>query len=197
MKYHNFEIGPSLKSNPFDYLKMSTARIDLHGQGYTTSYTANGDVTIDRAFPGLLDGFMSQFEWTTFCDRIDEALRPVSALKKKMRMYYCLYVLLFVGMSAAIPILATSDIAYNLVSSAAYVPILVVIFCVPMGLFYFLARRMTMKAKEILAGVQKVCDEESAKRSNVSFHIRVSFSIKHIVSHINILFSLYLILHLL
>ena len=61
-------------------------RITLNGQGYGTGDNG-GPITIDRTFPGVLGRIMSEHEWTSFCDKIDEALAPAGPLRKKLCCY--------------------------------------------------------------------------------------------------------------
>ena len=44
----------------------------------------NGTQIIDRTFPGILSGKLSNREWNAFCEQIDKAVEP-SAMTKNWR----------------------------------------------------------------------------------------------------------------
>ena len=140
-------------------------RITINGQGSGTE-DSSGPLTIDRTCPGVLSGFMSEHEWTSFCNKIDEALAPASLLKQKQDCYGCIFFLLAI---AFIPLFFVEK--YLNLS----------LFVVAVSLFVFLCVGLvvnscvTMKLQEIKKKkVEPVCQEESRKISNVSFHYRVS-----------------------
>ena len=58
-------------------------RITIKGQGYGTGDNG-GSVTIDRSVPGDLRRAMSGHEWTSFYDKVDEALAPAGLLRQKV-----------------------------------------------------------------------------------------------------------------
>jgi hypothetical protein len=47
---------------------------------------------IDRTFPGILSGKMSQEEWTAFCNRIDVGMEPIGAIIKSLRREVCILI---------------------------------------------------------------------------------------------------------
>jgi hypothetical protein len=47
---------------------------------------------IDRTFPGILSGRMSQEEWTAFCNRIDVGMEPIGAIIKSLRREVCILI---------------------------------------------------------------------------------------------------------
>ena len=64
------------------YSKMvTTGRIDISGQ---TGMCDTSRVEISRSMPAVMEGRMNDFAWKSFCDKMDEALEPVTKAKKIM-----------------------------------------------------------------------------------------------------------------
>lgn len=151
---------------------MST-RIELIGQGYTSGSTPDGSIKIERPFPGILNGQISESEWTSFCDRVDQALLPIADMKRKSRkmtLIFYLAFIIFFGVFFAIRFglggYYSSYISYIL--PAVFIPLFIMNVC-------FMMRLMKM-AGETLTQLKQVCEDESNRRSNVSFHVRVSLT---------------------
>lgn len=154
---------------------MST-RIELIGQGYTSGSTPDGSIKIERPFPGILNGQISESEWTSFCDRVDQTLLPIADAKRqsrKMKLIYFLLSVILVGVFAIIFFASerrggyySSYIFYIL--PAVYIPLFIMNACFMI--------RLRKKAGETLTQLKQVCEDESNRRSNVSFHVRVSLT---------------------
>lgn len=56
---------------------MSSIRIEITGQS-----SFNSPVKIDRALPPQLAQHISTFQWESFCNTIDEALAPITHIRK-------------------------------------------------------------------------------------------------------------------
>ena len=150
-------------------------RITIKGQGYGTGDNG-GSVTIDRSVPGDLRRAMSGHEWTSFYDKVDEALAPAGLLRQKVigaqKCFMLIIIIVMIVLFVFTPILS-----YFEVSSVITLLILIV-----GGVLFFVifcgssmrTRSAVKKLQEIKKKVEQVCEEESRKRSNVSFHFRVS-----------------------
>ena len=149
-------------------------RINIHGQGYGTGENGNS-ISIDRTFPGALSGAMSEYEWTSFCDKVDEALAPAGPLRQQILgsgKYGALFLFVAFGVYAL-----TFSVGFRGGSNLppfVYPVVGIVFFLVFVcgGCMSF--RPIIKKLQEIIKKVELVCEEESRKRSNVSFHLRVS-----------------------
>ena len=153
---------------------MST-RIELIGQGYTSGSTPDGSIKIERPFPGILNGQISESEWTSFCDRVDQALLPIADMKRKsrkMKLIYFLLSVILVGVFFAIIFLVPRGDYYSpyifYILPAVYIPLFIMNACFMI--------RLRKKAGETLTQLKQVCEDESNRRSNVSFHVRVSLT---------------------
>ena len=152
---------------------MST-RIELIGQGYTSGSTPDGSIKIERPFPGILNGQISESEWTSFCDRVDQTLLPIADAKRqfrKMKLIYFLLSVILVGVFAIIFFVSRGRYySYNIfyILPAVIFPLSIINACFMI--------RLRKKAGETLTQLKQVCEDESNRRSNVSFHVRVSLT---------------------
>ena len=153
---------------------MST-RIELIGQGYTSGSNPDGSIKIERPFPGILNGQISESEWTSFCDRVDQTLLPIADAKRqsrKMKLIYFLLSVILVGVFFAIIFLVPRGDYYSpyifYILPAVYIPLFIMNACFMI--------RLRKKAGETLTQLKQVCEDESNRRSNVSFHVRVSLT---------------------
>jgi len=148
--------------------------IAIHGQGsgMGPQSTPGGSPTIDRAFPGILSGKMSEGEWTSFCNDVDKTLEPVGPIKTKimgtMKILSC-------GMFAAFAVIAgitASGLIQNYMGFYLYP---VMFFSLPIGLFCFsrrVFRSVGATLSKCMQDLEEACARESAKRHDVSFHVR-------------------------
>ena len=146
-------------------------RITINGQGYGTGDNG-GSVTIDRTFPGVLSEAMYEHEWTSFCDKVDEALAPAGQLREKILGFGKWYLLIISAMFTITSVSFFLDL--NIVPVFVYLIVggVLALMCVCGS--YMHIRSVIKKLQEVKKKVEQVCEEESRKRSNVSFHFRVS-----------------------
>ena len=146
-------------------------RITINGQGYGTGDNG-GSVTIDRTFPGVLSEAMYEHEWTSFCDKVDEALAPAGQLREKILGFGQWYLLIISAMFTITSVSFFLDL--NIVPVFVYLIVggVLALMCVCGS--YMHIRSVIKKLQEVKKKVEQVCEEESRKRSNVSFHFRVS-----------------------
>lgn len=138
----------------------------------------NTNVTINRTFPAILNGHMTETEWKTFCDRIDEVLVKVGPLQQRMILMFVGIGFVMVGGFVAIGVLMSSGAFF---ANPALFPVLgfgsVFLFaCCGFGSVCFTAQQ----GRVIETDLEKVCNEESARRPNVSIHVRVRFLYKSV-----------------
>lgn len=130
----------------------------------------NGTQIIDRTFPGILSGKISDGEWNAFCEQIDKAVEPIGAMMKSMMKNTCiLMVAVFVvfGITVAITRM-TGD------KGRIYGPV-VFVTCGMILPFYFFAqqaRKVRAEGMKIEAEVVSILTAETNKRVEVSFHLR-------------------------
>mmetsp|Transcript_15981 Transcript_15981/g.15378 ORF Transcript_15981/g.15378 Transcript_15981/m.15378 type:complete len:223 (+) Transcript_15981:57-725(+) len=138
---------------------MST-RIELNGQ------MKIGQIKIERSFPGILNGQMSESEWTNFCDRVDQTLLPIADVRRKKRKMTLIFILLMVIFFGVFAIFITGS------GGISFLPFLPVVIIAPFIINVCFMIRMSKKARETWTQLKQVCEDESNRRSNVSFHVR-------------------------
>ena len=150
-----------------------TTKIEIHDQMGTSSYKGDGVYKIDKSFPGSLHGQMSENEWRSCCDRIDSALSPlVDAMINKWKYIMNFYLLLGLVLLTVVPLILPFTVGYEGMN--------VVYTTMPatfIGFFLlYLGIRNNKFAKIVrkaLEDIKNVCSDESEKRPNVSFCVRV------------------------
>ena len=147
---------------------MSTTRIEINGQGYTTGTTPDGSMKIDRCCPGTLDAVMSESEWTSFCDRVDHKLECLADFKRKAKkmIFICLVSLIILSV-----LFVVLPVPGGLSSLYIYIPVSIIVYAI---LYFYIISPMNRKGNEALNDLKQVCDDETKKLPNVSFHLRVS-----------------------
>jgi len=73
----------------------NAALIDIAGQSRCNS----GPVTIDRTFPAVFDGRVSQVVWNQFCEEVDRGLEPMPRIMKNYPRSKYLLLFLYLGIS--------------------------------------------------------------------------------------------------
>ena len=106
---------------------------------------------------------MSEYEWTSFCDKIDETLAPAGPLNRKFVRY--MKILIFVVMASIFICFQKVDLS----PLVFVIALLVIIGVNKKHLIPALQEFLKVKKK-----AEQICEEESRKRSNISFHYRVS-----------------------
>ncbi len=150
-----------------------SARVDFSPSGYGL---CNANVTINRACPAILNGHMTETEWKTFCDRVDEVLAKVGPLQQRMVLMFAASGFVMMGGFIAIGVLMSSGAFF---ANPAIFPVIgfgsVFLFgCCGFGSIIFTAQQ----GRAIEVDLEKVCNEESARRPNVSIHVRVRFYLR-------------------
>jgi hypothetical protein len=123
--------------------------------------------SIDRTLPEPLTDRILTADWNCFCDKIDSALEPMNALKKKNSFFFA-----FTGLIVFLSLLAVALSAFCFVikPTGAVVIVLAIIF------LYFLCkwwRRVKQKASNVIADVNRdlsnVCSTENARSDGITF----------------------------
>lgn len=134
---------------------------------------ASSAVTVDRSLPSPLAQIYSSSEWATFCDKINKALEPFEALKKKVRRMTMLSIGFSIGMFAIAA--ATIGISFGTGGFKIF-PLFIVLgllmVFVPAAVGCYTAKMATEQSNIIKADLQRVVNEESERRYEVSFHLR-------------------------
>eukprot|EP00557_Chaetoceros_sp_GSL56_P013016 CAMPEP_0176479432 /NCGR_PEP_ID=MMETSP0200_2-20121128/1739_1 /TAXON_ID=947934 /ORGANISM="Chaetoceros sp., Strain GSL56" /LENGTH=239 /DNA_ID=CAMNT_0017875481 /DNA_START=56 /DNA_END=772 /DNA_ORIENTATION=- len=144
-------------------------RIELHGQTLFTS-----KITIDRSMPAMLSDRMSNQEWIAFCDRVDQALEPTHTIKRRLACYTALSVAASFGIFIMIAILGATG---SIVSSyGGFNPLYIILFVsfivVPVTIQCHTFRQTYRKIGKVYEDLRRVVNEESSKRSDISFHLK-------------------------
>lgn len=152
-----------------------SARIEILNQ--KTGFQQNPNpIVVDRNMPAILNGRMTQTEWKTFCDNIDQALEPMTPLKNNM---FCRMKAAGIGCLAVFPILflpnlikedEDNDDRLNSTPTVAYVvPLFAVALCCIFAFVMFTVRSTMAQINVAGEQVIRVIAAESAKRSDVTF----------------------------
>ena len=147
-------------------------RININGQGQSVR---GGTIAIDRTFPGELSGAMSEYEWTSFCDKIDEALAPANSHRKIfMIAVFSVFALITIGILSVVffGIRSSDDDVGNGIPKI--LGIAIPFFFAIMIVMIIFGCYISSKMRKVIGDADQVCEDESKKRPNVSFHFRVS-----------------------
>ncbi len=150
---------------------MLTKKIEIVGQnpGFRGGCCGGTktDIKIDRNFPNeLLQGRMTTYEWTTFCEQVDKALIRVNNVELKIwdKIECVAKFLLGVGVIVSVA-------AYFSSGESPTVPM---IGLVAVPAIYLVVRYVTVYLawKTAAENISRECKTESRKRSTVNFHLR-------------------------
>jgi len=149
-----------------------SVRINLIGQGYTTGHSADGLIHIDRSMPGILHQHMGQSQWINFCDRVDSTLIELGPVRKKVRNALRISGIISLVLFGTIAGVFASGVVFRAGSYYVF-PILGVLFAiVPTFIYCRMIAPVMTKVRKTLSDLEIICNEESSKYSNLSFHLR-------------------------
>ncbi|GFH44345.1 hypothetical protein CTEN210_00819 [Chaetoceros tenuissimus] len=135
---------------------------------------SRGSITIERTFPAILDGHMSLSEWETFCNEVDKTIAPLGGYRRSFfqkRIIGGVLSLIMFGLLMYFVTKDTYSYAYN--GGPPMRVIVVGVLFAMIGLIVPISfRRLWKQCLELEEEVKRVLSNESAKRSNVSFHLR-------------------------
>lgn len=144
---------------------MSAFNIEINGQK-----SFNVPIVIERAMPAQLETYMSNGEWNSFCDQVDNALAPAMLFKQNTMARFKLLcsiplalMLAFVGVSSS-GILTPSDPGFIVM----FLIWPVVVFLV----FKWLMSKTVRESNQIKADMGSAVDTENLKRSDVTFALK-------------------------
>jgi len=146
---------------------MSSAKIELYSvRGDAGAGGCCGNLYgIDRTKPAVLNDYMNDNDWQTFCDDVDKAMEPMNRIRKFM-MIGCLLTLpsfLIVFVVAAINPVAA--VAFVVFAPFVFIFTIIGLACYASGI-----------SGRIQADIQQVCSKTSEKQSQLSFHVRFEYS---------------------
>jgi hypothetical protein len=145
-------------------------KIEFHGQS-----SFNSKVSIDRSMPAMLSDRMSNHEWIAFCDRVDQALEPIQAIKNTMLRHSVVSVAVSFGLFILIAVMGFTGRIVSFSGggfSPLYIILLVAFIFVPFALQFYRMRGASRDVTKVYDDLRKVVNEESSKRSDVSFHLK-------------------------
>ncbi len=143
-------------------------RIEILGQR-----DINSKVAIDRAMPASLTNHLSSTEWEFFCNQVDNALAPLQDIKDRIRR-----MMRWASISAFVMFFVIAGgmvLSATLIQSVVVIPILSMlgfIFVLPGFIMFCRFRSAVTDVNAVFQDAQKVVEAESAKRSDVSFHMK-------------------------
>jgi len=154
---------------------MSSARINLNGQTDGSFFCGNNvvDITIDRTFPAILDGRLSITAWTEFCDQVDNTLRPVSDIKRRLGKSMKIFPVFMCIPFFIVPVIIfTSDFYAENFWLFYLIPVFSIALFVVYGCYM---KKIMNELFAILEDLKRVCADTSNRYSDVSFHVREEF----------------------
>lgn len=140
--------------------------------------------------PAILNGRLTDTQWTQFCDELDTELKPAVKMRKILiagmillpAVFIVMVVLSFISFSQAakkqhdnFPTPSFNDDQWrqppdnDFMGSFIYFIIGGVVLFVGFGILILV---MTMSKNSISSGLRKVCDKYSAQHPGISFHVR-------------------------
>jgi len=143
--------------------------INILGQRGGIQHSQPGrNFIIDRKFPGILNGRMSELEWTSFCDNVDRAIEPIGPLKTQLRReVMCGGVLMFAFFAVYVVLVFTLIDKIHLI-----LPSSILFTIVPAAISFRRFNLVAMQLSKVMADLEAVCETESDKRSEVSFYVK-------------------------
>ena len=135
---------------------------------------SRGNINIERTFPAILDGHMSLSEWETFCNQVDKTIAPLEGYRRSFFQKRIIGGVLSLIMFGLLMYFVTQDTYAYAYNGGPPVKIIVVgvLFAMMSLIVPFSFRRLWKQCLELEEEVKRVLSNESAKRSNVSFHLR-------------------------
>jgi len=152
---------------------MSSARIDFEGQYGGIDCCAPQPFKISKTKPAILDGRMTNLEWTSFCERIDAALHPLNKLRRFAGYATIVLVMAFIAVPVAVAIRSINNFnspygSSNSPNIAAFIIGPLVAMCGLVSIHCFIAK----KSNSVMEDLQTICDGVSKQLPRLSFHVR-------------------------
>ena len=147
----------------------NAALIDIAGQS-----RCNGGVpvTIDRTFPDVFDGRVSQVVWSQFCEEVDRGLESMPRIMKNYPRSKYLLLFLYPGIGFFFVVLFAILDWDNLNGLVA------VLVSVPLGTFIVLhvlvscwTRKIVKSFCDVVNDLNELCTRKSKDNTQVSYHI--------------------------
>jgi len=147
----------------------SEARIEIVRQDFCDG----SGVRVDRTMPAQLIDHMTEVEWSQFCNRLDEALKPMSK-SKRLALAISLGALLVFAAFLIFAFMAVTGLESNNFDSWFIFFILApLVFMIGSCATAMAIRKGTRQARD---AVIAVCEAESDKCPRLSFHVRFCYA---------------------
>lgn len=160
----------------------SSCRIELQGQT-TSSFNVSSTVSIDRSIPALLGDRMSNQEWISFCDNVDQALEPAQTIRKQLACCTFLSVAASIGIFIAIAVMGATGRIFSIGSGGGFNPVYIVLFIAfivaPTSIQCYIIKKRSEGLSKVYDDLRTVINAESSKRSDISFHLREDTSVRY------------------
>ena len=148
----------------------SSVRIELIGLGSQGCGTT--PVTIDRTLPASLEPLISNSEWNRFCDYMDRALKPIEGIKQRASRLMLIAVCASFFIFALIAILGGSLFKNNGNIFPVFAVLGILFIAIPAFMSFCTWKVTEKEMNSVIQDVQRVLNDESIRRSNISFHWR-------------------------
>ena len=135
-------------------------------QPVTAKISSDDGLTISRTMPTMLSDQMSNIHWATFCEEIDEALKP-AALMKKLSLW---------RMISGVSGFALLVLVITLSSTVGLggIPVGYILIGLPVIVFplqYYLERQYRTNRTMIVTALTEVCNRANEKYPEVTFEV--------------------------
>jgi len=137
------------------------------------------EVSISRSMPAVMEGRLNDFAWKSFCDKMDDALKPIAEAKKIMAfgiggtmMISLIFIIVGFVTFGALASKSVSSFGESTTSPMVGFGLFgagMVLMIVGIVASSFYA---SSKSGEARNKMKKVCEETSAMHPGISFHIR-------------------------
>lgn len=133
-------------------------------------------MAIERSMSSPLAPIYELCDWMAFCDKVDETLKPMEALKKKIRRIqiglsvFAVCVMVSLVINTVISFQYEENREYRIVPAFVVAGFLIIV--VPVLVALPAGKKITAESDLIKEDLQRIINEQSARRPDVSFHLR-------------------------
>lgn len=131
------------------------------------SDTADGGVTVSRSMPTILTSQIDDSSWGSFCDKLNDALKPDTKIKKAMRIQAIASIAAFVPLFLFVGITVATESPMDGFGTKIFL----MLFGVAIAGIILGAGVTARYIKNVNDGLRKACDEISKLHPGVSFEV--------------------------
>jgi len=138
--------------------------------------------------PGVLSGHMDDSSWKSLCDKIDEALTPMTNMNRNMKKWCVFPLAIFVPLVLIILVAAAIVANHSMIESSIgesmnkVLPILFLVALVgSVALPFIMVDYSSRCRKKVNARLEKICYEASTLCPGVSFKVYVELNYMQVI----------------